>query len=155
MSMSRFRTSPPSFVSICLLAFLVASCAGAPAPESAAAPPSLYEQLGERPGIDAVVDAFVAELEADERIAHYFVEIDHERFREQLGDQLCMVTGGPCVYEGLDMEVAHAGLGITHADFTALVEDLVAALTSHGVSQEAQNDLLALLGPLEPQIVEE
>jgi hemoglobin len=51
------------------------------------------------------------------------------------------------------MKDAHKGMGITDADFNALVEDLVAALNKFNVSQADQKDLLSILGPMKPDIV--
>ena len=42
-------------------------------------------------------------------------------------------TGGPCKYKGKSMKDAHKGMGISSADFGALVGDLVAALDKAGV----------------------
>lgn len=51
------------------------------------------------------------------------------------------------------MKAAHKGMGITDADFNALVEDLVAALNKFKVGAKEKNDLLARLGPMKPDIV--
>jgi hemoglobin len=51
------------------------------------------------------------------------------------------------------MKTAHAGMGLTNADFDALVEDLVKALDAAGVQQKEKDDLLAILGPMRADIV--
>ena len=43
---------------------------------------------------------------------------------------------------------------ISSADFNALVEDLVAALDGLEVPEKEQDELLALLSPMKPDIVE-
>lgn len=48
---------------------------------------------------------------------------------------------------------AHQGLNITEVEFNALVGDLVDAMTSLGVAQADQNELLGILGGLKPDIV--
>jgi hypothetical protein len=50
---------------------------------------------------------------------------------------------------------SHQGLGLSDADFDALVEDLVKALDTLNVPEPEQNELLGLLGPLRGDIVEE
>ena len=52
------------------------------------------------------------------------------------------------------MRTAHQGMGITDADFDALVEDLVAALTAFKVGENEKSELLGALGPLRKGIVE-
>lgn len=69
-------------------------------------------------------------------------------------DQVCGATGGPCTYTGRDMKTTHAGMRITNADFTAMVEDLVTALDTFKVSQTEQDELLGLLGSMKSDIVE-
>jgi hemoglobin len=46
------------------------------------------------------------------------------------------------------------GMGITGADFNALVEDLVGALDKFKVGQMEKDQLLGALGPMKKDIVE-
>ena len=52
------------------------------------------------------------------------------------------------------MTTAHQGMGITAADFNALVEDLVGALDTFKVGAAEKNELLGVLGPMQGAIVE-
>ena len=52
------------------------------------------------------------------------------------------------------MKTAHVGMGISNADFDALVEDLVKTLNKFKVAEADQKQLLGVLGPMRPQIVE-
>ena len=73
--------------------------------------------------------------------------------QQKLVDQVCQATGGPCTYTGLDMKTAHQGMGLTNADFDALVEDLTKALDAAGVQQKEKDELLGALGPMRADIV--
>ena len=115
---------------------------------------SLYDRLGQKPAITAVVDEFVGNVAKDARINGRFATTDIPRLKGHLVDQICMATGGPCTYTGRDMKTMHRGMGISNADFTAMVEDLVAALNTFKVSQTEQKELLGLLGAMKPDIVE-
>ena len=120
------------------------------------APPqqaSLYQRLGGQPAITAVVDDFVANVAADNRINHYFPRTDIPHLKRELVDQICQATGGPCTYTGKPMRVVHAGMHITDADFNALVQDLVKSLNKFNVPPQEQQELLGILGPLKPDIV--
>ncbi len=132
------------------LALLVlAGCATTPAPEG-----SLYDRLGGKPAITAVVDDFVANVTADPRINSFFAEVNIARLKLMLADQICQASGGPCVYTGRTMRESHpASLGIKSEHFDAMVEDLVKTLNKFKVPAKEQGDLLALLGPMKPDIV--
>src|SRR5262245_54096331 len=89
---------------------------------------SLYERLGGKPAILAVVANIVGNVSGDTRINKRFGGADIPRLKTMLVDQICEATGGPCTYRGANMVDAHKGMKITDAEFTALVEDLVKSL---------------------------
>ncbi|RMH10098.1 MAG: group 1 truncated hemoglobin [Nitrospirae bacterium] len=128
----------------------IMSCATEPFPSSR----SLYERLGGKSAIHAVVDQFVANVAQDARINSRFASVDIPRLKRHLVDQICAATGGPCTYRGRDMKTAHAGMGITNQEFDALVEDLRAAMTTLHVPAQEQQELLAMLEPMRGDIVE-
>jgi hemoglobin len=120
---------------------------------------SLYNRLGGKKAIVAVVDEFVARVAADKRINGFFKDTAADpkrlaKFKNNLVNQICQASGGPCKYTGKDMKTAHKGMGITDADFNALVEDLSGALDKFKVGAKEKGDLLAALGPLKKDIVE-
>ena len=114
---------------------------------------SLYDRLGGQPAITAVVDDFVGNVAADSRINGFFARTDIPRLKRLLVEQICAGTGGPCTYTGRSMQAAHKGMNITDAQFNALVEDLQKSLNKFKVPEKEQGDLLAVLGPMKPQIV--
>ena len=114
---------------------------------------SLYERLGGRPGITAVLKDFSHLLTQDERINGFFIGVDLERVDQMLYEQICEVTGGPCKYTGREMKSLHTGMNITEAQFNALVEDLARSLSQNGVAMKEQQELLSILGSLKNEIV--
>ena len=142
-----------------LLALLVAGCAAqpksAPVPVAAPAtpPPLLYDALGGQAGIEGLADVLIAEIHGDKRINQLFKNTDMPDFRRLLIEQLCEAAGGPCIYSGRTMEEAHSGFAITHQEFVFFVEDLNRAMKKAALSPENQQRLLALLGPMEPQVI--
>ena len=124
--------------------------------EAAPAPVSLYKQLGGREGIALVVDDFVANAVADERINARFKALKPEqvfKLKSNLADQICDATGGPCAYVGRDMKTVHKGMNITEAEWTATVEALVKALDKNNVPAGAKGALLGALAPMKSDIV--
>ncbi|HBP89678.1 MAG TPA: hypothetical protein DD706_18480 [Nitrospiraceae bacterium] len=116
--------------------------------------PSLYDRLGGKTAITAVIEEFVGNVANDARINGRFASTDIPKLKGHLVDQVCGATGGPCTYTGRDMKTTHAGMRISNADFTAMVEDLVAALDKYKVPQAEQKELLGLLGSMKSDIVE-
>lgn len=114
---------------------------------------SVYDRLGGQPAITAVVDDFVGNVAADNRIDGFFARTDIPRLKKNLVDQICQGTGGPCMYTGRDMRTAHKGMNITDAQFNALVEDLVKSLDKFKVPEKEKGELLGILGPMRSQIV--
>jgi hemoglobin len=120
---------------------------------------SLYDRLGSKKAIAAVVDEFVSRVAADSRINSFFAATagDAKRlaaFKGKLVDQICEASGGPCKYQGKDMKTAHMGMGVSGAGFDALVEDLVGALDKFKVGAHEKDQLLGVLGPMKADIVE-
>ena len=115
---------------------------------------SLYSRLGGKKAITAVVDEFVANVAADTLINHFFAKTDIAHLKKMLVDQVCQASGGPCKYTGKDMKTAHKGMGVSTADFNALVGDLVKALDKFKVPEKEKNELLSVLGPMKKDIVE-
>jgi hemoglobin len=115
---------------------------------------SLYDRLGGKEAITAVVDDFVGRVAADNRINKFFAKANVPRLKSQLVNQICEASGGPCKYTGPDMKTAHRGMGITNTAFDALVGDLIATLDKLKVGEREQKELLAALGPMKNDIVE-
>ena len=115
---------------------------------------SLYDQLGGKFSISAVVDQFVANMAADTRINGRFAITDIRKLKGHFVDQICMATGGPCTYSGRDMKTTHSGMKISDGDIGALVEDLVKALDMFKVPAQEKGELLGLLEPMKEGIVE-
>lgn len=113
--------------------------------------PVLYERLGGYDAIAAVVDELIAGVE--DKFAG-FSEHSRMRTRQLIVDFMCSATGGPCFYNGRDIRTAHAGLGITPAqweDFVRLFSETMAAFE---VPEREQEELAGMLLPLEEQIVD-
>lgn len=116
-------------------------------------PASLYQRLGGKEAIAAVVAEFVGNVAADPRINARFANTDIPHLKVLLTEQICQGSGGPCTYTGRDMKTTHRGMAINEAEFNALVEDLVKALNTFKVAQREQDELLGILGPMKPDIV--
>jgi len=118
---------------------------------------SLYQRLGGYDAIAAVSDEFIGRLAADEQEKRFFIGFSTDsklRIRQLLIDLVCKSTSGPCVYIGRDMKTAHAGSGITKADWDRSLKIFGDVLNKFQVPQKEQQELAALLLPLEKDVVD-
>ncbi|HNP84379.1 MAG TPA: group 1 truncated hemoglobin [Nitrospira sp.] len=145
-----------SFALIIGLALTVSACnsLGSTPSGNTSMEKSLYDRLGGKTAITAVVDDFVGRVAADTRINGKFANANIPRLKSMLVDQICQASGGPCTYTGRDMKSTHAGMGVSSSDFDALVGDLVATLNKFKVPEREKNELLGALGPMKSDIVE-
>ena len=114
---------------------------------------SLYTELGEADGIKKFVTKAVELSHSDKRIAFLFEDTDDEELVKQIEDQMCFLSGGPCEYEGQDMDEVHSGMEITEAEFDIFVEICIDAMEYADIPHSARNKLLALLAPMRKDII--
>lgn len=133
----------------CLVFAVLVGCAQQPPSDD-----SLYHALGERAGIQRIVEGMLLNVARDDRIVEHFRKVDIERLRNKLVEHLCVEAGGPCRYSGDSMEEAHKGQKLTRSDFNALVEDLIASMDAQHVPVPTQNRLIARLAPKRGQVIE-
>jgi hemoglobin len=138
----------PSKLRATLLAVLIA-CWGT----IASADDSLYRDFGERDGLVHIIDDAMDRWVADDRIKDTFDDVNLDRLKGHLVDQICELIGGPCHYKGRDMYHAHKGLHLDNAQFNALVEDLQLAMNAYNIPFRTQNRLLAILAPMQHDVV--
>jgi hemoglobin len=138
---------------------LAAGVALAQAPAAVTKP--LYDRLGGAYSIAAVVDDFINRvyinetLNANPNIAKARSEARKAGLKFHLTNQVCMATGGPCKYTGLDMKTSHAGFHITTKEWDALKADFKATLDAFKVPDAEQNELFAIVESTRADIVTE
>jgi hemoglobin len=141
--------TPRSLLAAGVLAAISLSFTGV----AAAADDATYQGLGGKKGIKKIVDTLIPLILADARIKDSFQHAKVGHLSMRLEQQFCALSGGPCVYKGKDMTTAHKGMTVTEAQFAALAEDVQAAMTKNGIAAPIQQQLVAKLVPLQPEIV--
>jgi truncated hemoglobin YjbI len=125
---------------------------------------TIYQRVGRKPAIDAIMGDFVQRVLADPKINGYFLNssVDAARLEVCLERQVCQIAGGPCRYgqERIDpteplaeafvipcreMAAAHTGLGISQQDYDDLLGHLVDAAVQGGLPAEDLSTLASLL----------
>ena len=114
---------------------------------------SIYERIGGADAVRAAVDDFYARVLADPALAPFFAATDLDRLKAHQRSFIAAAIGGPEVFSGRDMASAHAGLGISDADFDAVVGHLVATLGGLGVPAGTITQIGGALTPLRAQVV--
>jgi hemoglobin len=119
---------------------------------------SLYDRLGGGGAIHALAESWVVRMGGDDRINGKFVRTDLPRIKKEVGDQLanqlCEATGGPCTYTGRSMRETHAGMKITAGVFDVVMQHLGAVLDELHVPKAEQDELVGVLQPMRDDIVE-
>src|SRR5258705_2787147 len=126
----------------------IASCATAQPAQGV----TLYERLGGRAAITAVVDDAIVNVSADPRINQRFANLGSE-LAKNLIDLICLRTGGPCKYTGANMATAHEGMFIRDDEFDALVEDMAKSLDESKVPAREKGEVLVIFRQMRHSIV--
>ena len=113
-----------------------------------------YDAVGGGPAVSAVVNDFYDRVLTDPQLVHYFEGVDIPRLKRHQVLLVTKVLGGPDTYTGRSLREAHAGLGITKADFDKVVGHLASALKAAGVPGDILGRAAAVVVATEPDIVE-
>jgi hemoglobin len=114
---------------------------------------SLYDRLGGKDAIAAVVGKLYGVVAADSRINGRFAHVSPEAFGPLLTDFLCEAAGGPCDYQGRDMKTTHTGMALTDGEFDALAEDAIIALDHFKVPARESGEVISMLASLRGDVV--
>ena len=115
---------------------------------------SLYERLGGGDGIARIVDDVVAAHLANPLVKPRFENVEDLGKLKKLATEFFAVgSGGPEKYSGKDMRAAHQGMNISEQEYLAVMDDIMAVLGKHGIDDQTQKDVLAILYSLKGEII--
>lgn len=117
---------------------------------------SLFERLGGQDAVNAAVDIFYRKMLVDERVCHFFDDVDMEQQILKQKGFLTMVFGGPNKYSGKNMREGHAhllkrGLNDTHVDI--VIEHLGSTLNELGASAEDIKQVAAIANSVRDDVL--
>jgi len=137
-----------------MVAGMEADCAAAAEAITARqAESSLYERLGGHEAIHGVVTETVRLHRENETIVHVLEGVDDAHLIEQVTDFLAQAAGGDESYEGRDMVMAHAHLGLTNEHFLAAGGDVQTALQTAGVGENEIQEVMCMFVSLRSEVV--
>lgn len=114
---------------------------------------TLYERLGGREGIRAVVDDFYDRLLADEDLGPFFEGADVERLRETQTDFLCEAAGGPETYDAEPVREAHLHVPFTPAHVRRAIDLLSESLDEFDVPDEDAERVVGAVAAYEEDLL--
>ena len=121
-------------------------------------PKSLYLRLGGYDAIAAVVDDLLPRLRQDSLLGRFWTSprsVDTNNRECQLAiDFIAAAAGGPTIYLGRDMKLAHKGMSISKADYAAFMRCLSVSLDTFEVPNRERGEVVAFALGLEPEIAE-
>ena len=98
---------------------------------------SLYDRIGGEAAVNAAVDVFYKKVLSDDRINHFFTDVNMEKLHRMQKGFFTFAFGGPANYSGKSMEAAHRRLveekGLNASHFDAVMENLGKTLIELGV----------------------
>ena len=114
---------------------------------------TIYEQIGGRDAVEAVVDDFYDRVLSDDRLAGFFEGMDMQELRAHQVQFISSVAGGPVEYTGGDMREAHAHLDIDDGDYDAVCDHLERALRENDVGDDNVEAILSEVEELRAPIL--
>ena len=114
---------------------------------------TLYDRLGGRDGIRAVVDDFYDRLVADEEIGPFFEGSNMEFLRRTQTDFLCEAAGGPETYDAAPIREAHLHVPFTPAHIQRAVELLEESLDAFDVPEEDAETVVEAVAAYESELL--
>ena len=115
---------------------------------------SLYQKLGGKAAIDAAVEAFYVKVLADNRVKHFFDDINMAKQRRKQKEFLSAAFGGPIPWTGKDMRKAHANLpGLSEIHFNAIAENLKSTLVDLKIKPELIDQVMAIAGSVKDDVL--
>ena len=114
---------------------------------------TLFQRIGGENAVDAAVDIFYTKVLADNRINHFFENLDMVAQARKQKAFLTMAFGGPNSYTGMDMRAGHAHLGLTEEHFDAVVENLAATLSQLGVASSDIQEVAGIANSLKDDVL--
>ena len=114
---------------------------------------SLYDRLGGRPGIEAIVENIWENHVSNPLINKRYADSNPSEVKRLVTEMCCAGFGGPETYTGKDMISAHKGMNINDTEFVAVCDDVLKALDQNNVGQREKDEILCILYSLKNEVV--
>jgi two-component system, chemotaxis family, sensor kinase CheA len=114
---------------------------------------TLFEKVGGKEAINAVVDIFYNKLISDEVLKDFFVASDMNLQRIKLAGFLAHILGSPVNYSGLNMKEAHARFSIAEIHFNIFCNHLAESFNKIGIDNQTIEAIMKIIQSMSKEIV--
>jgi hemoglobin len=109
---------------------------------------TLFEKIGGKNAVELAAIKLYYHISEDDRINHFFKDIDFKKQSIKMTAFLTYIFGGPSLYTGRNMRKSHKdvvakGLNDDHVD--AMLENVRITLNEMGIAADLQKQVLAKL----------
>ncbi len=137
-----------------LITLFLTSCSSETPDTSVSVERSLYERIGGREKVKAIVEDIWNNHAKNPIVKDRFAASDPAYVKKRVFEIFAAATGATDVeYKGMDMKTAHKGMNISEMEFNAVVDDVLAACEMHKVAQRERDEVLAILWSVRKDIV--
>jgi hemoglobin len=113
----------------------------------------LFEQLGGVEGVEQIIRVMYDRVLRDPELAPFFENADLERLRRMQFQFVAAALGGPVVYAGQELRMAHGKVGVTNHAFAKFCGHLADAMEQRGIAASDVNAVMARLSMYKDPIV--
>ena len=99
------------------------------------------------------MEAFYVKVLADDRVKHFFDDINMNKQRRKQKEFLSAAFGGPIPWTGKDLRRAHANLQLNEKHFNAIAENLKATLEELKVKKELIDQVMTIAGSVKDEVL--
>ncbi|MDX1291488.1 MAG: group 1 truncated hemoglobin [Hyphomonas sp.] len=117
---------------------------------------TLYDRLGGYDALAIFATKLIDQARSDSLLGRFWAHRGEDRMARDLQmliDYLVRETGGQMYYTGRDMVLAHAGMGITDADWARFLEIVLSVAGELGVGPSEGEEVMAFLQGFRHEIV--
>ncbi|RDE24053.1 group 1 truncated hemoglobin [Motiliproteus coralliicola] len=114
---------------------------------------SLYERLGGTEAIARIASDIVDLHRQNPLISTRFGASDPAKLKAAVTDFFVTGSGGPECYKGRDMKSAHAHMNTDHAEFMAVLDDVLKAMQHNKVGRREMEEVLFILYSMRDDII--
>ena len=114
---------------------------------------SLYEKIGGKPAVMALVEEFYQRVLEDELLFPFFEDVNLGHLMKMQVDFFSQALGGPQEYKGRDMKSVHEPMRLQPKHFGRVAGHLVQSLEVLQVPQDVTASVMRIAGSLAPEII--
>lgn len=114
---------------------------------------SLYQRIGGKAALHAAVDLFYEKVLADERVKHFFDDVNMDVQIRKQKEFLAAALGAPTPWTGKDMRKAHENLDLREEDFAAIADNLQKTLAELKLDGKLVGEIMAIVASTKDEVL--